>query len=140
MVGIYILQHDVPTLLDAPLQRVRPTRAKLQSLLEELMIWYATMLNYIMEQQKDPNRIMSQKLSDLNQKEWKALRRHRKFEAEQLLRQGAHLAKQRDSKKRSYDHMSATEQRVLEEHDCGQLQKRRDDVLVKKPRRTAKSF
>ena len=138
MVGMYILQYGVPTLLDAPLQRVRPTLAKLQSLLEELMIWYATMLNWIMEQQKDPNRIMSQKLSDLNQKEWKALRRHRKFEAEQLLRQGAHLAKQRDSKKRSYDHMSATEQRVLEEYDCGQLEKRRDAVLVKKPRHTAK--
>ena len=127
MVGIYILQHGVPTLLDAPLQRVRPTPAKLQSLLEELMIWYATMLNYIMEQQKEEARVIAE-----------ALRRHRKFEAEQLLRQGAHLAKQRDSKKRSYDHMSATEQRVLEEYDCGQLEKRRDAVLVKKPQHNAK--
>ena len=53
---------------------------------------------------------------------------------QQQLRQGAHLAELRDSNKKRFHDMSATEQRVLEDYDCGKLQKGHDDVRVRKPK------
>ena len=130
----YILEHGVPTLLDLPLQRHPLRRAAMETMLEELMIWHACLLQWLVKRQDNPNTIIARKLSDLNQKEWQAERRHRKYELQQQLRQGTHLAELRDSKRKRFDDMSATEQRVLEDYDCGKLQKRLDDVRVRKPK------
>ena len=133
-VAYYILEHDLPTLLDAPLQRQPPQRAAMEMMLEELMIWYARFLQWLVERQNEPNTIIAQKLSDLDQKQWQIERRRRKSEVRQQLRQGAHLAELRDSNKKRFHDMSATEQRVLEDYDCGKLQKGHDDVRVRKPK------
>ncbi len=76
---------------------------------------------------------MAQKLSDLDQKQWQTERRRRKYEAQEHLRQGAHLAELRDNNKKRYHDMSATEQRVLEDFECGRLKKHYDEVRVRKP-------
>ena len=82
---------------------------------------------------KDPKTIMAQKLSDLDQKQWQAERRRRKYEVQAQLREGAHLAELRDSDRKRYHDMSATEQRVLEDFECGKLRKLHDEVRVQKP-------
>ena len=106
----------------------------METMLEELMIWYACLLQWLVERQNDPNTIIAQKLSDLDQKQWQTERRRRKWELQKQLRQGAHLAELRDSNRKRFHDMSATEQRVLEDYDCGKLQKRHDDVRVRKPK------
>ena len=106
----------------------------METMLEELMTWYACLLQWLVERQHDPNTIIAQKLSDLDQKQWQTERRCRKLELQKQLRQGAHLAELRDTKRKRFDDMSATEQRVLEDYDCGKLQKRLDDVRVRKPK------
>ena len=130
----YILDIGIPTVLDAPLQRQPLGRAAMETMLEELMIWHACLLQWLVKRQDNPNTIIARKLSDLNQKEWQAERRHRKSELQQQLRQGTHLAELRDTKRKRFDDMSATEQRVLEDYDCGKLQRRLDDVRVRKPK------
>ena len=133
-VALYIFEHGIPTVLDAPLQRQPLQRAAMETMLEELMIWHACLLQWLVKRQDNPNTIIARKLSDLNQKEWQAERRHRKSELQQQLRQGTHLAELRDTKRKRFDDMSATEQRVLEDYDCGKLQRRLDDVRVRKPK------
>jgi hypothetical protein len=132
-VAFYILEHGIPTLLDAPVPRRPLERAHLQDILEELMIWYSSLLQWLTKHQKDPKTIMAQKLSDLDQKLWQAERRRRKYEAQEQLREGAHLAELRDSDRKRYHDMSATEQRVLEDFECGKLRKLHDEVRVRKP-------
>ena len=51
---------------------------------------------------------------------------------EQQLRQGALLANLRDTHAKCFHDMSATEQRVLEDHDNGKLRKRYDGVRIRK--------
>ena len=133
-VALYILQHGIPTLLDASLLRHPLQSAAMETMLEELMIWHACLLQWLVERQNDPNTIIAQKLSDLDQKQWQTERRCRKLELQKQLRQGAHLAELKDSNRKRFHDMSATEQRVLEDYDCGKLQKRHDDVRVRKPK------
>ena len=92
-------------------------------------------LQWLVTRQKHPNTILAQKLSDLNQKQWQAERRRRKEDAQRQLRQGARLAKLRDKGQKRFHDMSATEQRVLEDYDCGRLKKRRQELRVGKPGR-----
>ena len=46
----------------------------------------------------------------------------------------AHLAELRDTNRKCFHNMSATEQSVLEDHDSGKLQKHHDDVRMRKPK------
>ena len=132
-VALYILQHGIPTLLDASLLRHPLQSAAMETMLEELMVWHASLLNWLDKRQNDPTTIIARKLSDLDQKQWQAERRCRKYELQQQLRQGAHLAELRDTKRKRFDDMSATEQRVLEDYDTGKLQKLHNDVRIQKP-------
>ncbi len=97
------------------------------------MIWHSSFLQWLTKRQKDPKTIMAQKLSDFDQKLWQAERRRRKYEAQEQLREGAHLAELRDSDRKRYHDMSATEQRALEDFDCGKFRKLHDEVRVRKP-------
>ena len=112
-VASYILEHGIPTLLDPPVPRRPLERAHLQDILEELMIWHSSFLQWLTKRQKDPKTIMAQKLSDLDQKQWQAERRRRKYEVQEQLREGAHLAELRDSDRKRYHDMSATERNVF---------------------------
>ena len=132
-VASYILKHGIPTLLDAPMLRNPLQRAEMETMLEERMAWPASLLKWLNKRQDDPNTIIARKLSDLNQKQWQAERRSRKWELQQQLRQGAHLAELRDTNRKRFHDMSATEQRVLEEYDTGKLQKRHNDARIRKP-------
>ena len=96
------------------------------------MIWYSSLLQWLTKHIKDPKTNMARKLSDLDQKQWQTERRRRKYEAQEQLREGAHLAELRDSGRKRYHDMSATEQRVLEDFDCGKLRKLHDEVGVQK--------
>ena len=72
------------------------------------------------------------RLSDLDQKQWQTERRREKNEAQQRLNQGAHLATLRDSGKKQFDDMSATEQQVLEDFDYNISKKRHEALRVQK--------
>ena len=55
---------------------------------------------------------------------WWMHRGERKLEAKQQMVQGNQLLKERDSKKRNFEDMSATEQQVLEDFETGKSPKR----------------
>ena len=131
-VAHYIFDNGIPTLLDVSLLRHPLQKAKMETMLEELMVWHASMLQWLDNRQNDPDTIIAQKLSDLRQDQWQADRRHRKKELQQQLRQGEHLAKLRDSKQKRVHEMSATEQRVLEDYETGEVQKIYDMVKIRK--------
>ena len=103
-------------------------------MLKELMKWHASLLKWLDNRQNNPNAIVARMLSDPNEKQWQADRRRRKSELEQQVRQGAYLAKVKDTKTKRFHGMSAKEQRVLEEYDTGKLQKRHDNVRIRKPK------
>ena len=136
-VATYILKHGVPTLLDPPWFRSTPPQTDIDNMLEEFLGWYASLLKWLSNLQNDPNTIVAQRLSDLNQKEWQAERRRKKSDIEQQLRQGALLANLRDTHAKRFHDMSATEQRVLEDYETGKLRKRLDEVRIRKPNHQA---
>lgn len=131
-VAYFIFNHGLPALLDVPLRRKLPSEAMLQNMLEELMIWHASLLQSIIERQNHPDMANARKLAALDQKIWQRYRRERKSEAKQRMVQGSHLVKERDSGKRNFEDMSATEQQVLEDFDTGKSQKRHAEECGKR--------
>jgi len=131
-VARFIFNHGVPTLLDLPIEREAPNRALLQNTLEELMTWHASLLQSILERQQHPDMTTARMLSDLDQKQWQRRRRERKLEAKQRMDQGALLVKQRDSGKRKFEDLSATEQQVLEDFETQKSKKQYAQECVKK--------
>ena len=131
-VASYIFECGIPTLLDADLLRHPLQEAKMETMLEELLRWHASLLQWLDKRQNHPHTIMARKLSDPNEKRWRAWRRRRKLLLEQQMRQGLFLANLRDTNVKRYHDMSAKEQRVLEDHDSGKLLKRYDNVRIRK--------
>ena len=113
-----IFEHGVPSLLDPPFLRQPPKRALLEYWLERFMTWHTSLLQWLVERKQDPNTIIA---------------RSEKSEARQRLSQGAHLATIRDSGKKQFNDMSATEQQVLVDFDANKLQKRHEELRVQKP-------
>ena len=121
----YIFEHGVPDLLDESRQRksynpnasVQIQRALLQNMLEEYMKWHASFLHYLVDLQKHPNTTIARNLSNLDMKEWQKERRSKTQETKRRLTQGAHLAALRDSRNRTFEDMSATEQQILEDYE-----------------------
>ena len=110
----YILNHGLPTLLDLPLRRrTDNTKAQLQNMLEELMMWPAALLQSLIERQEHPDMAVARKLSALDQKDWQRRRRQRKSEAMVALRQDQRLSAARDRGKNKFEDMSATQQQVV---------------------------
>ena len=131
-VAYFIFNHGVPALLDLPLKRKAEGKAMLQNMLEEFMIWHASLLQSILEHQKHPDMANARKLSSLDQKIWQEHRRVRKCEAKQRMVQGTHLKQERESGKRKFEDMSATEQQVLKEFDTGKCAKQHAQECEKK--------
>ena len=115
-------------------REVKLQREEVDSMLKELMKWHASLLKWLDNRQNNPNAIVARMLSDPNEKQWQADRRRRKSELEQQVRQGAYLANLKDTKTKRFHGMSAKEQRVLEEYDTGKMQKRHDNVRIRKPK------
>ncbi len=131
-VAYYIFNHGLPTLLDLPLRRKTPTKALLQNMLEELMTWHASLLQSILERQQHPDMIEAHKLSALDQKPWQKQRRQRRYEARQRLNQGTCLTRARDSGKRKFEHMSATEQQVLHDFETHKFRRQHEEAGAKR--------
>ena len=132
-VAYYIFEHGIPTLLYPPFHNEKPSKAMLQNMLEEFMTWHARLLHYLLEGQQQPNAIIARRLSDPGQQQWQAERRRQKAEIQRRLRQGADLAMHRDSGKRKFDDMAATEQQTLEDYDCKRLQRQHEELRVQNP-------
>ena len=130
----FILKYGIPTALDAPRDTQSLEREAIESMLDELMTWHCCLLQWLVMRQDDPDTIIARKLSDLNQRDWQAERRLRKWALKQEVRQAKRLAELRDTNKKRLHQMSATEQRVLEEYENGNLQKRYDDYRIQKPK------
>ena len=96
------------------------------------MTWHASLLQSLLELQEHPDMTTARRLSDLDQRQWREERQQKKWEAKARVHQGAFLAEQRDSRKRKFDDMSATEQQVLEDFDTRKSQKQYEQALVKK--------
>ena len=127
----FLFNHPVPRLLDLPLG-FKLTKALLQNMLEEFMTWHASLLRSLLDHKQHPDVIMARKLSDLDQSEWQRQRRLWKKEAKQRMNYGASLAEQRDSNKRKFDDMSATEQQTLHDFDTQKAKKRYEATCAKK--------
>ena len=71
-VALYILEHCIPTLLEAPLLRHLPQRAPMETMLEESRIWYISLLQWLDEQHlamlKDTTRKRSHEMSATEQR------------------------------------------------------------------------
>ena len=125
-VSNFIFNNGIPTLLNEP--REPPNKALLQNMLEAFMIWHASLLHSLLEREKHPDMTIARKLSDLDHRQWREERQQRKCEANQRLRQGRHLASQRDSRKRKCDDMSATEQQLLEDFETRKSEKQYEEA------------
>ena len=62
-------------------------------MLEELMIWHASLLQSVRESQNHPDMANARKLAALDQEMWQMLRLQRQWEAKQRMVQGSHLVK-----------------------------------------------
>ena len=122
-VAYFILQHGLPELFDAPLRNEKPSQELLQSILAEGVTWHASLLLSLFEHDQRPGlahaRQMSTRESDFRRQKQQA-----SSDAKQALAQGKRLCEDRDSRKRTYSEMSATEQQLLEDFDTNKLQKR----------------
>ena len=123
-VAYFIFNHGLPDVLDLSFGKKAPGKAMLQNMLDELMIWYGSLLQSILEHQSHPDMANARKLAGLDQKMWQMHRRERKLKAKQRMVQGSSLMKERDSGKRNFDDMSATEQQVLEDYETDKSAKR----------------
>ena len=128
--AFFIFNHGIPELFDAPLRKTPPSEAQLQSMLEDAMHWYASMLQSIVEHEDHPDMECARKLACLDQDAWRRRRQETKRDAKQRLSQGSRLAMDRDTKKRKYEDMSARERQILEDFDTRKSRKRHNEACV----------
>ena len=84
----------------------------LQNMLEELMTWYASLLHSLVDHESHPDMANARKLASLDQRLWQQERRENKTQARAAMVQGHRIVAERDSKKRTFQEMSATEQQL----------------------------
>ena len=134
----FIFTNGVPTLLDPEkalydIERSRKVKALLQNMLEDLMVWHASMLQSILERQQHPNTAIARRLSDPEQKQWQNERRENKAGAKQYMDHGERLVNQIDSGKRKAEHMSATEQQIIQDFQSRKSIKQHEQACVRRP-------
>ena len=98
----------------------------------DAMYWHASMLQNIIQRNNHPDMEIARQLGAIDQGPWRQSRAETKREARERFPQGKHLAMDRDTKKRKYDDMSATEQQILEDFDTHKLRKDHDEARAKK--------
>ena len=130
-VVFFILQHGLPELFDARVRKEKPSREMLQSILEDGMRWHASLLHSLVEHNERPGLAHARRMSDLEHTAWRRQQREACLVAQQALSRGRRLSMERDSKKRSYDEMSPTEQQLLEDFDVHRLQKQVDKTSMR---------
>ena len=103
----------------------------LQSILEDGMRWHASLLHSLVEHNERPGLAHARRMSDLEHTAWRRQQRGACLVVKQALSRGRRLSMERDSKKRSYDEMSPTEQQLLEDFDVHRLQKQVDKTSMR---------
>ena len=96
------------------------------------MTWHASLLQSIRERKDEPHMTIARRVSDLDQRQWRQQRRFLKNDAKQEMKHGEFLAKQRDSGKRKFEDMSATEQQILEDFETDKSKRRYEKIRVRK--------
>jgi len=138
-VAFFIFNHGIPDLFDTPFRKKPPTRALLQSMLEDAMHWHASMLLSIVAYEDHPDMENARQLGALDQGAWRQQRQERKRQAKQRISQGSRLAMERDTEKRKYEDMSATEEHILEDFDTDKFSKDHDKACGQRMQTTASS-
>ena len=116
-VGQFILNNGIPSVLRVPLRYKKViNKAMLQNMLDELMQWHSSLLEYIVKKKEDPNMAIAKRLSDIDEGEWREQRRQLKYDAKQRIKDGARLLKQKETSKRTWDDMSSTEKHCMEDY------------------------
>ena len=69
-VAFYIFKHGVPDLFNLPFRRQAPTRALLQSMLQDFMTWHASLLDSILRRPNHPGRANARMPAALGQTKW----------------------------------------------------------------------
>ena len=87
------------------------------------MHWHASLLQSILERQGHPDMSNAQKLAALDKKTWQQRRRETKREARQGMIQGRRLVQHRESNKRKFADMSATEQQIIHDFETNKCAK-----------------
>ena len=130
-VAYFILQHGLPELFDAPLRNEKPSQELLQNILEDGVHWHVSLLRSLIEHDQRPGLAHERQMSDLQQTAWRRQKQQAHLHAKQALAQGKRLCEDRDSRKRTYSEMSATEQQLLEDFDTNKLQKRVEQTSLR---------
>ncbi len=76
-VASFLFNHDIPSLLDLPIQRAALTQTLLKNMLEELVNWHVSLLHSLPERQQHLDVIVARTLSNPSQEEWQRQRRSR---------------------------------------------------------------
>ena len=131
-VAYFIFNQGVPAIMDLPLRAKAPTKAMFQNMLEDLMTWHASLLQSLLDREKHPDINHVRRQSALNEQTWNMQRREDKRTAKERMNEGARLIEERDSRKRKFQHLSATEQQILEEYDTGKTHKEHEKASGKR--------
>ena len=105
----------------------------LQSMLQDLMTWHASLLYSILERPNHPGRASARMLAALGQTEWWMHRREQKLQVEQVKDQRAKVEKDKDFKK--------TKDKVTKvtKHHKQENEKEKDKVRISSSRRISSS-
>ena len=95
------------------------------------MHWHVSLLRSLVEHDQRPVLAHERQMSDLQQTAWRRQKQQAHLHAKQALAQGKRLCEDRDSRKRTYSEMSATEQQLLEDFDTNELQKRVEQTSLR---------
>ena len=123
-VAYFIFNDGLPALLDVSPRSSAPRKAMLQNMLEELMTWHASLLHSLLDHESHPDMANARKLASLDERLWQQERREKQAQAREAMVQGQRLVEERDSKKRTYQEMSATEQQLLEDFETNKSRRR----------------
>ena len=132
-VARFIFQNGFPELLDAPLRNEKPSQEHLQSILADGVTWYASLLLSLVEHDRRPGLAHARQMSTL-EPDFRRQKQQESADAKQALAQGKRLCADRDSRKRTYWEMSATEQQLLEAFDTQTFQKRVEQTSTRTER------
>ena len=130
-VAFRIWQHGIPSIAAQPPPWRRRVDSKvldmdmLQSGLDECLEWYTSLANDIVVYQSQESfeaQLSASSLDELERRR-QQMRREALQKAQDDLRLGAALAKQRDDKKRLYNDMNMDEHKILEDYETGRTKK-----------------
>ena len=116
-VAFFIWQHGLPDLIDTPLRKQQPSLESLQRILADGIRWYASLLQSLVVYSEDLEMEHARQMSDLGLTAWFRPRRQTFVLAKETFKLGKRLCEERDSKKRCYEEMSATERFTVEDYD-----------------------